>query len=301
MSNEKIMQKILFIINPASGTGSKEKLKEEIIKHVDHSIYEPEIYFTVRMGDATIHVKEKINEGVKRFVAVGGDGTVNEVAKALIKTDCILGIVPVGSGNGLARHLGLPMNVKESVRVINKGILKKMDFGKLNGIPFFCTCGVGFDAHVGHLFAETHSRGFFSYIKSTAKEFFRYKPRKYKLFTKDGRNFSRRAFLVTFANASQYGNNAFIAPNADISDGYLDVCIMRPFPFFKALPLSLRLFNKTIHRSELLETFRTKEVTLKRKKRGEVHFDGEPCVMGKKLKVKIVPGGLNVFVPGISK
>lgn len=291
------MEKILFIINPVSGSGNKEKLQSELLRHVDITRYSPRVHVTSRKGEATRLVKEKRKKGFKTFVAVGGDGTVNEIARALIKTDCRMGIIPVGSGNGLARHLGIPMNVREAVQVINAGKVLQMDYGKLNGIPFFCTCGAGFDAHVGHLFAGSHSRGFLSYIRSTLKEFYRYKPRKYKLTTEDGKSFSRRAFLVTFANASQYGNNAYIAPDADVSDGLLDVCIMRPFPLFKALPLSLRLFRKSIHRSDLLDTFRASKIQLTRKKAGEVHFDGEPIILGKKLKIRIVPSGLNVLIP----
>lgn len=290
------MKKIWFVINPVSGTVKKDKLQEQILKYLDTFTFEPGFFITTAKGDATRFVKERIGKGDKYFVAVGGDGTVNEIAKVLVKTDCFMGIIPTGSGNGLARHLKLPVNVGGSVKIINKGNIIRMDYGLLNKKPFFCTCGVGFDAHVGHLFAESHTRGFFSYIKSTLKEFYRYKPKKYKLIHKKGQPIKRRAFLVTFANASQYGNNAYIAPDADVQDGLLDVCIMRPFPFLSAIPLSVRLFNKSIHRSDLLETFRTKEITLVRKKKGEVHFDGEPHMMGKKLKVKIVPAALNVFV-----
>ena len=290
------MNKIWFIINPVAGTGQKRKLQDEILKHIDLIKYEPGFLITGKKGEASSFVKKRIKEGDRIFIAVGGDGTVNEIAKVLVKTDCLMGIIPTGSGNGLARHLKLPVNVGGSVKIINKGNFIRMDYGLLNNKPFFCTCGVGFDAHVGHLFAESHTRGFFSYIKSTLKEFYRYKPKKYKLINKKGKPIKRRAFLVTFANASQYGNNAYIAPNADVSDGLLDVCIMRPFPFLSAIPLSVRLFRRTIHQSDLLETFRTKEITLVRKKKGEVHFDGEPHMMGKKLKVKVVPAALNVFV-----
>jgi diacylglycerol kinase (ATP) len=290
------MKKIWFIINPVSGTVKKDKLQEQILKYLDTFIFEPGFYMTSAKGDATRFVESRIKKGDKYFVAVGGDGTVNEIAKVLVKTDCFMGIIATGSGNGLARHLKLPVNVSGAVKIINKGNFIRMDYGLLNKKPFFCTCGVGFDAHVGHLFAESHTRGFFSYIKATLKEFYRYKPKKYKLIHKKGKPLKRRAFLVTFANASQYGNNAYIAPDADVSDGLLDVCVMRPFPFLRAIPLSLRLFNKSIHRSDLLETFRTKKITLIRKKKGEVHFDGEPYMMGKKLRVKIVPAALNVFV-----
>jgi len=295
------MHKIWFIINPVSGTGRKEKIQTEILKYLDTFKYNPGFYTTSARGEATRFVKKRFARGDRYFVAVGGDGTVNEIARILIKTDGVLGIIPVGSGNGLARHFAIPLSVKKAVKLINQGEYIRMDSGRLDKKPFFCTCGVGFDAHVGHLFAKSETRGFFSYIKATIKEFYRYKPRKYELLEKNGNRIKRRAFLVTFANASQYGNNAWIAPDANVSDGFLDVCIMRPFPALRAIPLSMRLFRKNIHRSDLLETFRTKEITLTRKKKGEVHFDGEPWIMGKKLKVKIVPDSLNIIVPGQSK
>ena len=173
------MNKIWFIINPVAGTGQKRKLQDEILKHIDLIKYEPGFLITGKKGEASSFVKKRIKEGDRIFIAVGGDGTVNEIAKVLVKTDCLMGIIPTGSGNGLARHLKLPVNVGGSVKIINKGNFIRMDYGLLNNKPFFCTCGVGFDAHVGHLFAESHTRGFFSYIKSTLKEFYRYKPKKY--------------------------------------------------------------------------------------------------------------------------
>ena len=291
------MQKIWFIINPVAGTTRKERIQGEIIRFLDTFKYEPNFHITDKKGAASGFVRKRVKKGDKIFVAVGGDGTVNEVAGELVKKDCLLGIIPTGSGNGLARHLKIPLSVKKSVDVINKAFTRKIDYGKLNKRFFFCTCGVGFDAHVGHLFAESDTRGFISYIRATLMEFRRYKPKKYKLIDTKGKKRIRRAFLVTFANASQYGNNAFIAPDADVFDGFLDVCIMRPFPLLRAIPLSFRLFSKTIHRSDLLETIRVKEMTLLRRKKGEVHFDGEPCMMGKEIKVKIVPAGLRIFVP----
>ncbi len=290
-------EKILFLINPISGTKKKKDIPTRILQLIDHSQYDVEIHITKYKGEATELVPQKIVEGYTRFIAVGGDGTVNEVAKALVNTNGILGIIPIGSGNGLARHLRIPLNLEESIKLINSGDYEAIDYGKINDTPFFCTCGVGFDAHIGYKFAEGKDRGFITYVKTTIKEFFRYKAKKYKLKIDNKFTLKSRAFLITFANASQYGNNAYISPNADIQDGKLDICILDPFPLYKGVSIGIRLFAKTMDRSPLMKMVQAENIVLKRKKEGVVHFDGEPCVMGKKLKISIVPNGLKVMIP----
>lgn len=294
-SNQK--EKILFLINPISGTKKKGSIPDTINKLIDISRFDAEVYITRYKGEATELVPQKLAEGYRRIVAVGGDGTVNEIAKALVETDGILGILPIGSGNGLARHLKIPINVEKAMHLINKGKFEAIDYGKINDTPFFCTCGVGFDAHIGYKFAQNKGRGFITYIKVTIADFFNYKPKKYKLKIDNTSRLQTRAFLITFANASQYGNNAYISPNADIQDGKLDICILSPFRLHRAPGIGIRLFAKNIHRSSLMYTEQAKEIVLKRKKAGVVHFDGEPCEMGKKLKISIVPGGLKVMIP----
>ncbi len=290
-------EKVLFLINPISGTKKKDNLSEQIITLLDHSKYEAEIHVTRFRGDATEVVPIKMAEGFKRFIAVGGDGTVNEIAKALVDTDGILGIIPIGSGNGLARHLKIPINIEKAMKLINDGKVEAIDYGRINDTPFFCTCGVGFDAHIGNEFAKNKGRGFITYIKITISDYFNYKPKKYKLKIDNIGTIKTRAFLITFANASQYGNNAYISPNADIQDGKLDICILSPFRLHRAPGIGIRLFAKNIHRSSLMHTEQAKEVVLKRKKAGVVHYDGEPCEMGKKIKISIVSKGLQVIIP----
>jgi len=299
MSAQNPMQKekVLFLINPISGTKNKGNLSETILKLLDHSRFEAEIHVTRFRGDATEVVPIKMAEGFKRFIAVGGDGTVNEIAKALVDTDGILGIIPIGSGNGLARHLKIPINVEKAMKLINDGKVEAIDYGRINDTPFFCTCGVGFDAHIGNEFAKNKGRGFITYIKVTISDFFSYKPKKYKLKIDNTGKLKTRAFLITFANASQYGNNAYISPNADIQDGKLDICILSPFRLHRAPGIGIRLFAKNINRSPLMHTEQAKEIVLKRKKAGVVHYDGEPCEMGKKIKISIVPKGLQVIIP----
>ncbi len=287
-------EKILFVINPVSGNKPKEFILKRIDKKFQEEHYKVKIIFTSFAGEATAIVKNFIQKGYQKIIAVGGDGTVNEVASAIVNTEAVLGIVPLGSGNGLARHLKIPLKTNKALELIKKGSSQKIDYGKINDQKFFCTTGVGFDAHIGHIFSKLDGRGFGNYLKATLSEFRNYKPNRYEI-TMNGTTIMRDAFLITFANASQYGNNAHIAPEADIQDGKLEVAILRSFPLFTAPGIGARLFLKNINNSVYLETYQCENIVVKRKSSGVVHFDGEPGEMGQILNVKVVPGGLNVI------
>ena len=289
------MNKIAFIINPVSGTKNKFKVKQIIEKELDTQKFEPIFCFTERCGHATELTKNFVENGINFVVAVGGDGTLNETAKALIHTESALGIVPVGSGNGFALHLGISRNIKKAVQKLNNAQIVRVDYGLKNEQPFFCTCGAGFDAHISMEFAKNKNRGFISYIKKTISSYFSYKPQNYTLKNNDI-NLNINAFLITFANASQWGNNAYIAPNASITDGLLDIAIMSKFPLIAAPNLALQLFTKKLHKNLYINILQASEITLFREKAGAFHFDGEPCREGKEINVKIVEKGLNIMV-----
>lgn len=297
MNQSFAREKILFIINPVSGTKFKGHLPELIKKQIDPAIFDAEVIFSKYKGEATEIVSRKSGEGYRYFVAVGGDGTVNEIAKALINTEAILGIIPIGSGNGLARHLRIPLRPENAIQLINKQKFQAIDYGMINNVPFFCTCGVGFDALIGEKFAVSKGRGLYNYIKTTVLEFFNYKPENYKITIDNQPPMRRTAFLITFANASQYGNNAYIAPNADICDGQLDICILSPFRLYKAPVIGLRLFLKNINKSRLMVSQRANKVQLERASEGVIHFDGEPVRMEKTLDISVINKGLNIIVP----
>ncbi len=288
-------EKILFVINPVSGNKSKDYIPNLIKQMFDENEYEVKIIITQFAGEATQIVKKYINKGFNKIVAAGGDGTVNEVASGVVETDAVLGIIPLGSGNGLARHLNIPMKAKKALNLIKEGKQTKIDYGKINERKFFCTTGVGFDAHIGHVFSKLDGRGFSNYVKVTVSEFRRYQPKRYEI-TMNGTTIMRDAFLITFANASQYGNNAHIAPKADIKDGKLEVVIMRSFPLITAPGIGARLFMKNIHKSVYLETYQCKSIIVKMKSPDVIHFDGEPDEMSEILNIKVIQEGLNVFV-----
>ena len=297
MPQSFVKEKILFLINPISGTLNKKQLPEIIQKLINKDVFDAEIVITKYKGEATEIVRQKLIDGVRYFVAVGGDGTVNEIAKALINTQATMGIIPVGSGNGLARHLQIPLKPELAIQTINQKNFLAIDYGLINNAPFFCTCGVGFDALIGEKFAQCKGRGLSNYVKTTIREYFNYEPELYQITIDDERTIERQAFLITFANGSQYGNNAYIAPGADISDGQLDMCILSPFKLYKAPGIGIRLFSKNIDKSSLMHIEKVRKIVLERAEEGVIHFDGEPHRMGKKLEISLVSKGLKVMIP----
>lgn len=288
--------KRIFIINPIAGTRQKQAIHEAIIKAFSPEEYE--VHYTAYGGNAFEIASKKVDEGYVNIVAVGGDGTVNEVASALVNTSCRLGIIPAGSGNGLARHLHIPVAFAESLKVVRDPVIKNIDVGRVNERYFFCTCGTGFDASVGKKFANENKRGVLSYIRATIHQYINYSPKSY-ILKAENKKVKFKAFLVTFANSGQYGNNAYIAPNAVIDDGWLDLCVLKPFPKSSTLELGFRLFFKNIDQSPYLEVIRVKKASLRRKNKKKItlHLDGEPVTVKSKIKVKVIPGALQVMTP----
>jgi len=290
----KMTPKYLFIINPISGTRSKVSIPETI-----HKIFageEIEIVFTEYSGHASKLAEEAVNREIPAIVAIGGDGTINEVARSLVKTDATLGIIPIGSGNGLARELGIPLNIKSALSLIKKSNTRKIDYGLANGLPFFCTCGVGFDARVSYKFAKGKNRGGLNYIRNVITEFLSYEPETYQILM-DNDQIDEKAFLVTVANASQWGNNAFIAPGADMSDGLMNITILKPFTYIDIPNLALQLFTRLIEMNSHIASYKRHHLTILREKEGVIHLDGEPMMMGREINITTHPSGLKLFVP----
>jgi len=287
-------EKILFIVNPTAGGRDKRGFEKLVKENLNVNSFEYSMALTERVGHASEIAKTALTNGIHKIVAVGGDGTVNEVAQVLINTDGILGIIPYGSGNGLARHMGIPMSPAKAVQHLNNASVKINDVGFINNKPFFCTSGMGFDAHIGKIFATLKGRGFSGYIKAVLREFANYEAQDYSINV-NGKTFTKNAFLITFANATQYGNNAHIAPKAEVNDGLLDVCILKPFPVYAMPLLALRVFAKTADQSKYMETFRCTEVNVTRASEGPIHLDGEPFELGKEIKVSVLPKGLKIL------
>jgi YegS/Rv2252/BmrU family lipid kinase len=295
--NDVRMKKIQVIINPTSGTISKDNIPKLINELLPPQSFEIEIAFTQYAGHASELTRLAIEKGVEAVIAVGGDGTVNEIARALVHTSAALGIIPIGSGNGLARDLGIPMDIKKAIKLIAEAQPLTIDYCKANEYFFFCTCGVGFDAMVSEKFSEGKKRGPVSYVKSAITEYLKFRPDMYEITLDDGTVIKEKAFLVTCANASQYGNNAYIAPNANSRDGLMDIVLLAPINPFDVGPLTIQLFTKLINHNHRFNHYRSPKVTIRRSQPGPMHVDGEPLYAGTEIFIETIPGGLNVIAP----
>lgn len=288
-------KRVRFIINPISGTRGKESIVKLIPEYLDAERFDYDVVYTQKSGHAAQLACQATAEGIDVVVAVGGDGTVNEVARSLVHTPTALAIIPCGSGNGLARHLFIPINPIGALKILAECNIESLDYGKINGQPFFCTCGIGFDAIISQKFAEAGKRGLLTYVDNTLKEGLSYKPETYKISI-DGEEKEYEAFLIACANASQYGNNVYIAPAASMNDGLMDVTILEPFNLLEAAQVIVQLMNKTIDKNSHTRTFRCKRVHIHRENPGVVHFDGDPMECGTEIDVELISHGINVVV-----
>lgn len=285
-------KKILFVINPISGTGNNKTVELLIEKHLDKTIYLPTIIYTEKPKHA-IEIVKKERDNFSVFVAVGGDGSVNEVALSLINTEKTIGIIPTGSGNGLARHLSISTNIKKAIETINQQKTKRIDTALINGVPFLGTAGTGFDAHIGWKFAAAKKRGFWTYVKITVKEYFNYKEANY-FINIDGLETQEKALLITFANSNQYGNNAFVSPNSIIDDGFLRLIVLKKFPLYYSFLFAYKLFTKKFHTFNYVTELKGKNITIKAAKK-ELHIDGEPFLLDNELTLSINHKSLTVI------
>jgi len=288
-------KRILFIMNPISGTVKKSGIPKIIEETLDKDYFDYSIAETQYSGHASIISEKAKKQGFDIVAAVGGDGTVNEVARSIVQSDTALAIIPCGSGNGLARHLMLPANIRKAIEVINMHTTHELDYGIINNHPFFCTCGMGFDAFISMKFANAGKRGPVTYLENILREGIKYKPENYEITDENG-TFKYNAFLISCANASQYGNNAYIAPQASMSDGLLDVIIMEPFDILEAPQISIDMFNKTLDKNARIKTLRTKNIHIHRQEAGLIHYDGDPIMTDADVDISIVSKGIKVII-----
>lgn len=293
---EKKKKKVLFIINPISGTKKKKDVELLITQSIDQDQYEYYFKQTEGVGDGYSMALQASNQNFDTIVAVGGDGTINEVSRAIIGSDVNLGIIPVGSGNGLARHLNIPLRIQDAVQVINDRFILPIDSVQLNNTSFVSIAGVGFDALVAKKFALQKRRGFFSYLKVILTEYLRYNQKKYHIII-DGEVIRTKAFFIALANSDQFGYHTSIAPKARVTDGLIDVVIVKKIPLYLSVFQIPLLFNGKIEKSKFVESFQAKEIEIYRKKNRTINIDGEPMKLEKDIKVKILPNSLNTIVP----
>ncbi|HIE15363.1 MAG TPA: YegS/Rv2252/BmrU family lipid kinase [Bacteroidales bacterium] len=287
--------KIFFIINPHSGNNKKVDIPSKILSTLNRQIFEPEFIQTETIKELS-NILEDIKQDNNIIIAVGGDGTINYIINKIIDSDITFGIIPRGSGNGLARDLCIPRTINGAIAVINQLHCRKIDVMQIGNRYSVNVSGIGFDAIIADKFSKLKQRGFKNYFRITKREIKNIKPQKYQILI-DGKHYDTNVYLISFANSKQWGNNAFVAPDAKIDDGLIDVVMLYPFPVF-SLPLLLTgLFTKTINRSKYLNTIKAKKVVVK--KTGDIfaHIDGEPQVFKDELTVSIYPRQLRILSP----
>lgn len=292
------MKQALIIVNKKSGTKDKKDIENLVYRRIDKAVYHSELAFTQYKGHATELSRHAVQKGMDMVIAVGGDGSVNEVARALIHTDTALGILPMGSGNGLARSLGIPLALQKAFDIINKGNVKAIDIGLADQHLFLSNAGVGFDALVAKNFERSKRRGLLSYIYTIMRTLTVYKPAYYDLCI-DGERKIKKAFFIGIANGNQLGYNFKIAPEAAPYDGFLDVCMIGAIPLWKMPLAAILTYNGKLPRSTFVEYMRCKKLVIQMKENiGWMQTDGDAIAIDhNKLVINIVPHALKVVVP----
>lgn len=286
-------QKIFLVINKHAGLKKGEDVEERILSYLEGRCRSVDYAFTCRRGHATELAEKASADGYDLVVAVGGDGTVNEVAQGLVGKNTVMGIIPIGSGNGLARELKIPMQMRRSAKKLIKGKNLKIDICRVNQQPFLCTSGVGFDAQIAYLMSKASSRGFVKYIKLVIGESLAYKPLMVRMKI-DRKIIEEPVFLITFANASQFGNNAFIAPGASMTDGLIDVVVVYPFSKFWLPVFAFALFTGLVSRLPFVHCYRAENIMLETIDAPFYHFDGEPGQLNLPAQIKTDSGKIIV-------
>ncbi len=286
---------ILFIVNPVAGVKRKDKIPPLINKYLNHDKFNYEVIYTESRGHATEIARQAVLDKFDIVAVAGGDGSVNEVATGLLGSETALAIIPSGSGNGLARHLGYSINIRSTLKIINDYQLKKIDVCKVNDFYFFSLIGIGFDAFVAKVFSREETRGFLTYFWSAIKSISSFEPFEYS-FNSEEKTFKGKAFMMNLCNSNQYGYNVKVAPFASLNDGFMDVVLVDNIPKWKVPFAVIQVFTGTHLRSKHFTTFKTKEVIIESPNYTYLQIDGETVPKDKIFKVSIIPGGLNVLV-----
>ncbi len=295
-------EKILFIVNPISGHKDKKNFPSLVESLIDKEKYDYSISWTEYGGHAKELAREAIASGVDVIVAVGGDGTINEIGTAMLGAEQTFAIVPCGSGNGLARHLHIPLKAEKVItEVINKGAKSKIDTASINGVPFISIGGVGFDAIIADYFAKDPNRGLKTYVKLVTERYFKFQPEKYHLILDDDTEIDCEPLFISFANSNQFGNNAVVSPHASLNDGLLDVCVFKKPSFISIPDVAVKLMTSRIDHSKIVDIYKAKKIKVIRQKEDIANVDGEAMMMAKDLDIEIKPLSLNILLPDIKQ
>lgn len=287
-------RKIWFIINPISGVRRKDDIPQLIREHLDLNQFDYEIQYTEYKGHAYSLARKAASIGIDIVCAVGGDGSVHEVGTGLIGSETKLAIIPIGSGNGLARHMHIPLNVTKAIECINLMNDIQMDTVKVNEKPFLGIGGYGLDAIIAKKFDEDKKRGFWTYVKHVFKEFFKFNPINISIDT-NGQIKKLPVVLCTIANTSEFGNGFVVSPKSDATDGKIELFLLKPFSFWRTPGIIYRFFMKKSHNSQFAEVISFEKATINLTQK-IAHYDGEPVAVGNELKVQVVPKSLHILI-----
>ena len=290
-----MIRKIAFIINPKSGTDRNKALQASIAAIFPTHIFETHIFFTEFAGHATGLAADCASKHFETVVAVGGDGTVNEVARGIINTGTSLGIVPKGSGNGLARTCNIPLHTEKALHLIAKGYVKNIDAGLANDELFLSNAGTGFDSYVAMQCRQKNARGLLMYIRTSVSAFTQYKSKSYTL-TIDGKEYNQKAIMISVANGNEFGYGFKIAPTASNFDGKLDVMIIQPLNFFTAGRVSFYAWWGNLNKYSKVKHIAGKEIVIRSKQMADYQVDGDAREGSNELQIKILPKALNIIV-----
>ena len=294
-----VKQKIIFIINPRAGIGYYKKINHLLKKQLDVSKYDYELVSTQYQGHGQVLSMEAVENGAAVVVAVGGDGTINEIARALVGTEVVFGFIPTGSGNGFAHHLRIPINISKAIKVINEQQITAIDTLKINEKTCVNIAGMGFDARVAELFDQSPKRGLLPYLYFVISSFFTYKSRTY-VVEANGEKKEHTAMLASVANSSQWGFNVKISPQASITDGYADICFVEKPPLYSLLYRAAQLLTGNIHRNKkAMSIYRFAKCVIYEKENANqpFHIDGDPKERQARLEVEVLPKSLKIIVP----
>ncbi|MCK7558903.1 YegS/Rv2252/BmrU family lipid kinase [Chitinophaga sedimenti] len=291
------MKKILIIINRKAGTDREKRMEQHVQRYLPENQFEVNTRHLEYLGHGADLAREAVRDGVHVVVAVGGDGSINEIAQGLVGGSTALAIVPRGSGNGLARALKIPLDVPKALQLVAANKQLPMDVGYANEYLFLSNAGVGFDALIADRFRHSKKRGLVNYARLILSYFRRYRPEAYDMQI-DGSAQKTPAFLLTVANGNQFGYEFKIAPPANVFDGVLDVCIVKPVRFWDLLPISIRSLAGNIHKSRYMQHERGKEIVVSSPGLDSLQVDGDAVELkGREVRFHVVPAALRIIVP----
>jgi YegS/Rv2252/BmrU family lipid kinase len=286
--------KILFIINPKSGVMEKSTLVDVITTYLDTSKYEPSFEWTKYSGHGFKLARQAAENHIPIVVSVGGDGSVHNVASALVGSQTAMGIIPIGSGNGMARHLEIPTNIAASVLTLNQLKIRSVDVGKINNKYFFNVAGFGFDGRIAKLFAKSDKRGMLKYAQLVLREFLKTKQATFSVQFENGEIMNDSALMLSMANASEFGNGFSISPLSNMHDGRLELIVTKK-PSLLAFPGILkRAVKHKVHQSSYVKTYRFRKLNIIQANH-EFHADGEPVAVRFPVTIEVIPHALKVI------